>query len=199
MAEHLTQASYLLAAVLFILSLRWLNHPSTARRGVAAGVAGMAAAIVGTLLDPEIVGYLWIVVAMVVGTAIGVPLSKVPLTAVPQRTALSHAFGGLAAALVGTAKYCLWLHEGELTTFRTVAIAIEVILGGLTFTGSLMAAGKLQEVIPTRPITYTGQNVINLSLLAIAVVVGDLPGRSIRAGGGCSSSSWCCRWCSACC
>ena len=169
MAEHVTQASYLLAAVLFILSLRWLNHPSTARRGVAAGVAGMAAAIAGTLLAPEIAGYLWIVVAMVIGTAIGIPLSKVPLTAVPQRTALSHAFGGLAAALVGTAKYALWLPEGELTAFRTFAIAIEVILGGLTFTGSLMAAGKLQEVIPTRPITYKGQNLINLSLLAIAV------------------------------
>jgi H+-translocating NAD(P) transhydrogenase subunit beta len=170
MAEHVTQASYLLAAVLFILSLRWLNHPSTARRGVAAGVAGMAAAIGGTLLAPAIAGYLWIVVAMAIGTAIGIPLSKVPLTAVPQRTALSHAFGGLAAALVGTAKYALWLPEGELTAFRTFAIAIEVILGGLTFTGSLMAAGKLQEVIPTRPITYKGQNVINLSLLAIAVV-----------------------------
>src|SRR5687767_1993214 len=169
MAEHLTQASYLAAAVLFILSLRWLNHPSTARRGVAAGVAGMTMAIVGTLLDPEIVGYLWIVVAMAIGTAIGIPLSKVPLTAVPQRTALSHAFGGLAAALVGTAKYALWMPEGELTVFRTSAIAVEVILGGLTFTGSLMAAGKLQEIVPTRPITYRGQNIINLSLLAIAI------------------------------
>src|SRR5918994_5530530 len=169
MAEHLIQASYLLAAVLFILSLRWLTHPSTDRRGVAAGIAGMAAAIAGTLLAPEIVGYLWIVVAMAIGTAIGVPLSKVPLTAVPQRTALSHAFGGLAAALVGTAKYALWLPEGELTTFRTSAIAIEVILGGLTFTGSLMAAGKLQEIVPTRPITYRGQNIINLALLAVAV------------------------------
>jgi H+-translocating NAD(P) transhydrogenase subunit beta len=169
MAEQVTQASYLLAAILFILSLRWLNHPSTARRGVAAGVGGMAAAMAGTLLHPDIVGYTWIVIAVVIGTAIGVPLSKVPLTAVPQRTALSHAFGGLAAALVGTAKYALWLPEGELTPFRTGAIAVEVILGGLTFTGSLMAAGKLQEIVPTRPITYRGQNIINLSLLALAV------------------------------
>ena len=92
--------------------------------------------------------------ACVVGTMIGVPLSKVPLTAVPQRTALSHAFGGLAAGLVGTAKYFLWLHDGELTTFRMAAIGVEVILGYLTLTGSLMAAGKLQEIIPTRPITY---------------------------------------------
>ena len=83
---------------------------------------------------------------------------------------MSHAFGGLAAALVGTAKYTLWLDSGELTTFRTSAIAIEVILGGLTFTGSLMAAGKLQEVVPTRPITYRGQNMINFTLLGIAAL-----------------------------
>jgi NAD(P) transhydrogenase subunit beta len=168
-AEHLTQASYLLAAALFIVSLRWLSDPRTARRGVAAGVAGMAAAIVGTLLHPEIVSYTWIVVAFIVGTAIGVPLSKVPLTAVPQRTALSHAFGGLAAGLVGTAKYSLWLQDGELTTFRMGAIGVEVILGYVTFTGSLMAAGKLMEIVPTRPMTYRGQNVVNLGLLAIAV------------------------------
>src|SRR6476659_5053355 len=169
-AEHLTQASYLAAAALFILSLRWLSNPKTARRGVAAGVAGMAAAVGGTLLDPQIVSFQWIAVAVVVGTIIGVPLSRVPLTAVPQRTALSHAFGGLAAGLVGTAKYMLWLQDGQLTAFRTAAIAVEVILGYLTFTGSLMAAGKLQEIIPTRPITYPGQNVVNLGLLAIAVL-----------------------------
>jgi NAD(P) transhydrogenase subunit beta len=167
-AEHLTQASYLAAAALFILSLRWLSDPKTARRGVTAGVAGMAAAIVGTLLHPDIVNYTWIVVAFVVGIAIGVPLSRVPLTAVPQRTALSHAFGGLAAGLVGTAKYSLWLQSGELTTFRMGAIGIEVILGYVTFTGSLMAAGKLMEIVPTRPMTYRGQNVVNLALLGIA-------------------------------
>jgi NAD(P) transhydrogenase subunit beta len=168
-AEHLTQASYLAAAALFILSLRWLSDPKTARRGVGAGVAGMAAAVGGTLLHPEIVNYTWIVIAVVIGTIIGVPLSKVPLTAVPQRTALSHAFGGLAAGLVGTAKYALWLEDGQLTTFRMGAIGVEVILGYLTFTGSLMAAGKLQEIVPTRPITYPGQNIVNLGLLAVAI------------------------------
>ena len=172
MRIHLIQASYLAAAALFILSLRWMSDPKTARRGVAAGVGGMALAIAGTLLDPEIVSFTWIAIACVIGTIIGVPLSKVPLTAVPQRTALSHAFGGMAAGLVGTAKYFLWLEEGALTPFRTGAIALEVILGYLTLTGSLMAAGKLQEVIPTRPITYRGQNLVNLSLLAIAVVSG---------------------------
>jgi NAD(P) transhydrogenase subunit beta len=167
-AEHLTQASYLAAAALFILSLRWLSDPKTARKGVVAGVGGMSAAIIGTLLHPEIVNYTWIVIAIVVGSAIGVPLSRVPLTAVPQRTALSHAFGGLAAGLVGTAKYSLWLQDGELTTFRMAAIGIEVILGYLTFTGSLMAAGKLLEIVPTRPMTYRGQNFVNLGLLAVA-------------------------------
>jgi NAD(P) transhydrogenase subunit beta len=170
--HDLTQLSYLAAAVLFILSLRWLNHPKTARQGVAAGVAGMTLAVVGALLAPEIVNFTWIAVAAIVGTAIGIPLSWVPLTAVPQRTALSHAFGGLAAGLVGTAKYTIWFQHGELTRFRTAAIVLEIILGYLTFTGSLMAAGKLQEVVPTRPITYPNQNVVNLGLLAIAVVAG---------------------------
>jgi NAD(P) transhydrogenase subunit beta len=168
----LTQLTYLAAAALFILSLRWLSHPKTARRGVGAGVGGMTLAIVGTLLAPEIVNYTWIALAAVVGIALGVPLSWVPLTAVPQRTALSHAFGGLAAGLVGTAKYLIWYQHGELTQFRTGAIVLEVILGYLTFTGSLMAAGKLQEVVPTRPITYPNQNVVNLGLLAIAIGAG---------------------------
>ena len=169
MNEHLIHLSYFIAAVLFILSLRWLNHPRTARRGVAAGVGGMTMAIVGTLLAPEIVDYKWIAGALVLGTLAGIPLSRVALTAVPQRTALSHAFGGVAAGLVGTAKYIIWLEHGELTTFRMCAIGLEVILGFLTFTGSLMAAGKLQEIVPTRPITYRNQNLVNLSLLVLAV------------------------------
>jgi NAD(P) transhydrogenase subunit beta len=167
--EHITQATYLTAAALFIFSLRWLSTPKTARKGVLAGVLGMTLAIVGTALHPEIVSFKWIVLALIVGTAIGIPLAQVPLTAVPQRTALSHAFGGLAAGLVGTAKYMLWLQDGELTPFRTFAIVVEVLLGYLTFTGSLMAAGKLQEVLPTRPITYKNQNVLNFLLLAIAI------------------------------
>jgi NAD(P) transhydrogenase subunit beta len=167
--DHVTQATYLVAAALFVFSLRWLSSPKTARHGVIAGVAGMSLAVIGTLMHPDIVSYRWIVIALVVGTVAGVPLSWVPLTAVPQRTALSHAFGGLAAGLVGTAKYMLWLQGGELTSFRTFAIVVEVLLGYLTFTGSLMAAGKLQEVLPTRPITYKNQNVINFVLLAIAI------------------------------
>jgi NAD(P) transhydrogenase subunit beta len=148
-----------------------MSHPETARRGVTAGVAAMALAVVGTLLSPEIVTYRWLILAAAAGCVVGVPLSWVPLTAVPQRTALSHAFGGLAAALVGAAKYYVWLEDGGMTAFRMGAIAVEVILGCLTCTGSLMAAAKLQEVIPTRPITYRFQNVVNLGLLAVAGVL----------------------------
>jgi NAD(P) transhydrogenase subunit beta len=177
--DNVIQPIYLVSAILFILSLMWMSHPSTARRGIVSGVAAMVAAVGGTLLLPEIRSYQWILVALAVGTALGVPLAMVPLTAVPQRTALSHAFGGLAAGLVGAAEYYLWypdLHAHGYTETHTAfgvgALVAEVILGFLTFTGSLMAAGKLQEWIPTRPITFRNQNAINLSLLAVAVVAG---------------------------
>lgn len=167
---------YLISAILFILSLMWMSHPSTARRGVFAGVIAMAAAIGGTLLLPEISSYTWIIIAIALGSIIGVPLAMVPLTAVPQRTALSHAFGGLAAGLVGASEFYLSataLRE-PLSGFETGALVAEVILGFLTFTGSLMAAGKLMEIIPTRPIIYKGQNAINLSLLGVAILAGLL-------------------------
>jgi NAD(P) transhydrogenase subunit beta len=172
----LVEVAYVASAALFIFALYWMNDPKTARKGVFAGVAAMTLAVVGTMLTPGIVNWGWIAGAIAVGFLVGVPLSRVALTAVPQRTALSHAFGGLAAGLVGTAKYYLWLHEGpaNLTAFRMTAISAEIILGYLTFTGSLMAAGKLQEIswIPQRPVTYPLQNASNLGLLAVAVVCG---------------------------
>ncbi len=175
MNTAIVQLSYLVATVLFIFALHWMNTPVTARKGVFAGVGAMIIAVGATWAQPEVVHHGWIVVAIIAGFVVGVPLSMVPLTAVPQRTALSHAFGGLAAGLVGTAKYYLWFSEPEhLTSFRMVAIIVEIILGYLTFTGSLMAAGKLQEVkwIPQRPVTYPLQNVTNVGLLILAAVVG---------------------------
>jgi NAD(P) transhydrogenase subunit beta len=178
MTHGVVQLAYLIATVLFILALHWMNTPATARKAVYSGVVAMAIAIIATWSQPEVVHHGWIVLAIVAGIIVGVPLSRVPLTAVPQRTALSHAFGGLAAGLVGTAEYYLWVSEGfeKLTTFRMVAIIVEVLLGYLTFTGSLMAAGKLQEVkwIPQRPVTYPLQNVGNIGLLVCALVVGTV-------------------------
>jgi NAD(P) transhydrogenase subunit beta len=160
---------YIVAAALFILSLKWLNTPATARRGVRIGELGMLLAVIGTLLRHEVVDYQWILVALFVGSAIGVPLAYLmPMTAVPQRTALSHACGALAAALVGTAEYYREAPHG----FPMVALALEVLLGSLTFTGSLMAAGKLQEILPQRPITFRNQNLVNLSLLGVAIACG---------------------------
>jgi NAD(P) transhydrogenase subunit beta len=176
MIGSLVQLSYLVAAGLFVFSLHWMNDPKTARHAVMAGVVAMALAIGATWIQPVVVHHVWIILAIAAGVLVGVPLSRVPLTAVPQRTALSHAFGGLAAGLVGTAEFYLWYHHHpeNLTTFRVAAIIIEIILGYLTFTGSLMAAGKLQEVkwIPQRPVTFKGQNIVNIGLLIAAAVIG---------------------------
>ena len=94
------------------------------------------------------------------GTCIGIPLGLVQMTAVPQRTALSHAFGALCVTLVGTAEF--YLRSPDISRFTMAVLSAEVILGSLTFTGSLMAAGKLQEILPQRPLTYKGQNLVNL-------------------------------------
>src|SRR6202044_2962310 len=164
---YIIELTYLAATALFILSLKLMSAPATARHGVWAGEVGMVLAIAGTLLNHGIVDYKWIAVALVLGTIIGVPLGMVHMTAVPQRTALSHAFGALCVTLVGTSEF--YLRGTEVSRFTLSVLCMEVILGSLTFTGSLMAAGKLQEVLPQRPITYKGQNIVNLSVLATAV------------------------------
>ncbi|HYI92962.1 MAG TPA: NAD(P)(+) transhydrogenase (Re/Si-specific) subunit beta [Bryobacteraceae bacterium] len=167
MRELLLPLLYLLAAAGFILALKWMSSPATARRGVFAGEIGMLLAVVGTLLRFEVVEYQWILIAFFLGSAIGVPLAYLmPMTAVPQRTAISHAFGALASALIGTAEY--YRHTPDQITM--VALALEILLGFLTFTASLMAFGKLQEILPTRPITYKGQNIVNLFVFALAFV-----------------------------
>jgi len=166
-SQNIIEITYLVATALFILSLKWMSSPSTARHGVWAGELGMVLAIAGTLLNHGIVDYKWIAIALVLGTIIGVPLGMVQMTAVPQRTALSHAFGALCVTLVGTSEF--YLRGTDVSRFTMSVLCMEVILGSLTFTGSLMAAGKLQEVLPQRPITYKGQNIVNLGVLAIAV------------------------------
>jgi NAD(P) transhydrogenase subunit beta len=165
---------YMLAAMGFILAIKWLNSPATARRGVIVGEIGMLLAVVGTLLRFEVVNYQWILVAFVLGTAVGIPIAYImPMTAVPQRTAFSHACGALASALIGTAEYYKGLDQGAgLSKVVMVALVVETLLGFLTFTASMMAFGKLQEVLAQRPITYKGQNFVNLGVFAAAAGVG---------------------------
>jgi len=165
---------YMLAAIGFILAIKWLNSPATARRGVIVGEIGMLLAVVGTLLRFEVVNYQWILVAFVLGSAVGVPIAYImPMTAVPQRTAFSHACGALASALIGTAEYYKGLDQGAgLSKVVMVALVVETLLGFLTFTASMMAFGKLQEVLAQRPITYKGQNFVNLGVFAAAAGVG---------------------------
>src|SRR5215469_11785296 len=148
--EIFIEVLYIIAVGLFILSLKWLSSPATSRRGVFAGEIGMLLAVVGTLFYKGIVDYKWIAIALVLGTIIGVPLGRVAMTAVPQRTALSHAFGALCVTLVGTAEF--YLRTPTVPKFTMSVLSLEVILGG-------------------RPITYKGQNIVNLGMLLVAIVI----------------------------
>jgi NAD(P) transhydrogenase subunit beta len=158
--------AYIIAVILFILSLKFLSSPVSARWGVLAGEIGAALAVAVTLFNPEVTQYKWILITLIIGAGVGVPLGMVHMTAVPQRTALSHAFGALSAAIIGIAEFYVGTTP---TRFQMGEIALEVIIGSLTFTGSLIAAGKLQEILPQRPIVYRGQNIVSLSVLAGAL------------------------------
>jgi NAD(P) transhydrogenase subunit beta len=164
--SHGLKFSYILSAALFILGLKGLSSPKWARKGMFLAEWGMVMAVVGTLFHPQIVEYKWIFGGLVIGTVIGGSMGLwVPMTAVPQRTALSHSLGALAATLIGISEFVR--HHGEIGRVLMTALGFEVIIGGLTFTGSLMAAAKLQELLPGAPITYKGQNVSNFLLLAV--------------------------------
>jgi len=183
MREYIIQATYLTASVLFIVGLKGLTKPDSARRGMQQAAVGMLLAIIGTLLHQEILTYKWIAIGLVVGTALGYPLAKlVPMTAMPQVIAFSHMFGALAATLVGVAEYYHAYHPAGPRLFgliprvaegidrpKMAALGFEVLLGSLTVTGSFMAFGKLQEFITGRPVTYKGQNAANITLLAASV------------------------------
>ncbi|MGC1373390.1 MAG: NAD(P)(+) transhydrogenase (Re/Si-specific) subunit beta, partial [Candidatus Sulfotelmatobacter sp.] len=159
--------AYIVAVVLFILSLKFLSSPMTSRWGVLAGEIGAAMAVIVTLFNPEVVAYKWVLIPLIIGAGVGIPLGLVHMTAVPQRTALSHAFGALSAAIIGIAEF--YVGTAPVTRFQMGEIALEVIIGSLTFTGSVIAAGKLQEILPQRPIVYRGQNIVSLTVLAGAL------------------------------
>src|SRR5205085_5069226 len=166
--SYFSELTYLFASILFIFGLKSLSHPDTARRGMNLAAIGMLAAIIGTLVRHEIVRFEWIIAGIIIGSLIGAAMSIwMPMTAMPQRTALSHAFGALAASLVGISEY--HRHGAALGAFKMTALGLEVMLGSLTVTGSLMAFVKLQDLIRGTPITYKGQNIFNMSLLVVMV------------------------------
>ncbi len=161
--KYFIEFTYLAASILFIFGLKGLSHPKTARLGMNSAAIGMLLAVVGTLVHREIISYQWIIIGLVIGSLIGAAMSIwMPMTAMPQRTALSHAFGALAASLVGISEY--YRHSAELGSFKMAALGFEVLFGSLTVTGSLMAFAKLQELMRGNPITYKGQNIFNLTL-----------------------------------
>src|SRR5215470_8995768 len=166
---YFSEFTYLAASILFIFGLKALSHPDTARRGMNLAALGMLMAIVGTLVRHEIVRYDWIIAGLIIGSMIGAAMSIwMPMTAMPERTALSHAFGALAASLVGISEY--YRHGAELGSFKMTAIGFEVMFGGITVTGSMMAFAKLRELVRGAPITYKGQNVFNISLFIITAI-----------------------------
>ncbi|MBM4256584.1 MAG: NAD synthetase [Deltaproteobacteria bacterium] len=168
-AETMLRYAYIVSAILFILGLKGLSSPKWARTGMGLAALGMFIAVVGTLFHHHVVTYRWIFLGFTIGAAIGAWLGlSIPMTAVPQRTALSHSLGALAACLVGISEY--FRYQGELSRTTLVALNFEVVVGALTFTGSLIAAAKLQELMPGRPITYKGQNMLSFALLGVIVL-----------------------------
>jgi H+-translocating NAD(P) transhydrogenase subunit beta len=168
MTNYLLETIYIISSVLFILGLKGLSHPESARRGMHMAEIGMLLAIVGTLLGQGIVTWEWIIIGLVVGSTIGTLMSAyMPMTAMPQRIAISHAFGAIAAVLVGINEFIVKGHE--ITGGLMGALGFEVLFGSLTVTGSLMAFGKLQGIIRSAPLTYKGQNFVNILLFFVTV------------------------------
>src|SRR3954470_322162 len=179
MRDTLIQGSYLIASILFILGLRSLTRPDKARRGMQQAALGMLFAIAGTLLNHTIVDYRFIIGGLVIGIVIGYPMGMwVPMTAMPQRIALSLTFSALAATLVGIAEFYTEITSGGIPTHaKMAALGFEIMLGSITVGGTIIAAGKLQEWITSKPVTYKGQNLVNamffvglLGMLAYLVV-----------------------------
>ena len=166
----LLSLAYLVASVLFIMCLKGLSSPESARRGILMGELGMLIAVVATLMHKEIISYTWIIAGLCLGSVIGTAISlRIPMTKMPERIALSHSFGGLATALVGVAEYSH--RAANVTRLEMGALGFEVFLGFLTFTGSIMAFGKLQGLISGAPITFKGQNFVNVGLFFAALAM----------------------------
>lgn len=168
--EILVNSSYIVATVLFVFGLKLLGHPSTARRGNILSSLGMLVAVVVTLVADGIVDFTWIAIGLVIGSLIGILAARmVAMTSMPELVALFNGFGGLASLLVGWAA----VEEG-LSVFVLITVVLSILIGGLTFTGSVLAWGKLSETFTGKPVQFVGQRFVNASLLVAILVFSTL-------------------------
>ncbi|KAA1189761.1 NAD(P)(+) transhydrogenase (Re/Si-specific) subunit beta [Pseudohalioglobus sediminis] len=164
--DNLIQFAYIISAALFIYGLKQLGSPATARRGNMISSTGMLVAIVAALLDQGIVDYQWIVIGVVIGGAIGAFVARtVEMTSMPEMVALFNGFGGMASLLVGLAAM-----SPTAATFTLVTIVLSILIGGVTFTGSLVAYGKLSERMTSAPIMFAKQQMVNGAIVAGIVI-----------------------------
>jgi H+-translocating NAD(P) transhydrogenase subunit beta len=174
--HQLQTAAYLFAGILFILSLGGLSSQESAKKGVFYGIFGMIIAILSTVLGEEVQGHIYILIAISIASIIGIMVArKVEMTSMPQLVAILHSFVGLAAVLVGFGSY-LDPHTAEISgserTIHLVEVFLGVFIGAITFTGSIIAWGKLEGKIRSKPLLYPGRHIVNLTLLIIALVLG---------------------------
>lgn len=167
---NIQTAAYLFASILFILSLGGLSSQESAKRGIMFGIVGMIIAVLATVLDTRVQGQVYILISVAIASVIGVMLArKVEMTAMPQLVAILHSFVGLAAVLVGFGSY----HEGA-DTVHLIEVFVGVFIGAITFTGSIIAWGKLDGKIRSKPLLYPGRHAVNIILVLISVVLGVL-------------------------
>src|SRR5690554_835343 len=176
MSQGLVTAAYIVAAILFILSLAGLAKQESAKNGNYFGIAGMVIALIATIGSDHASGLAWVIIAMIIGAAAGIyKAHKVEMTEMPELIALLHSFVGMAAVLVGYNSY-LNAHTvaADMHTIHLVEVFIGVFIGAITFTGSLVAFGKLDGKIRSKPLVYPGRHAVNIALLIITIGLGVL-------------------------
>jgi len=182
-SEGIQTAAYLFASVLFILSLGGLSSQESAKRGVMYGIVGMAIAILSTVLGGGVNGHIYIIIALAIASVIGIIVArKVEMTSMPQLVAILHSFVGLAAVLVGFGSYFEYFPIGDITataslhgselTIHLVEVFIGIFIGAITFTGSIIAWGKLDGKIMSKPLAYKGRHLVNIILVIITIILG---------------------------
>ncbi|MCR4337337.1 MAG: NAD(P)(+) transhydrogenase (Re/Si-specific) subunit beta, partial [Candidatus Omnitrophica bacterium] len=169
--DFIINFSYIISSILFAFGLKFLGSPVSARRGNLLSAAGMLLAVLVTLLSKEIISFQWILLGLTIGSAAGIFVAfRAAMTQMPEMVALLHGCGGLASVFVDWSAY--HTHAHAFTLLTVVSLYLSIIIGGITFTGSVIAWGKLSERLPGRPLLFIGQRWINILVLAAVVICG---------------------------